>query len=162
MKGDKLTDKQRRFVQEYLIDMNSTAACVRAGYKCSPENASKVGPELRAHPAISKAIDAAISMRGTVCNITADRVLRELALLGFSNMRDFADFGPHGVKLKELAAMSEDAARCVAEVSESTSKDGGSIRFKLHDKKGALDSIAKHLGMFKDGEQATVVNVYLK
>ena len=46
--------------------------------------------------------------------------------------------------------MSEDAARCVSEVSETVTKDGGSIRFKLHDKTKALDLLGRHFGMFKD------------
>jgi phage terminase small subunit len=146
--GPRLTDKQLRFVQEYLIDLNATQAAKRAGY--SAKTAEQGGAQLLRNIKVAAAIKSAQGARAERTQITQDRVLKEYARIAFSNMKDFAEFGPEGVALKDLAAMDDDAARCVAEVSESTSKDGGSVRFKLHDKKGALDSIARHLGMFTD------------
>ena len=143
-----LTPKQERFVQEYLIDLNATQAAMRAGY--SEKTARQIASRELSKVNVQEAIAAGMAARSERTQINQDRVLKEYARIAFSNMKDFAEFGPGGVALKDLANMDEDAARCVAEVSESTSKDGGSIRFKLHDKKGALDSIAKHLGMFVD------------
>lgn len=143
-----LTPKQERFVQEYLIDLNATQAAIRAGY--SAKTAEQQGPRLLGNVGVAEAIKAAQDARAKRTNITQDRVLQEYARIAFSNMKDFAEFGEGGVALKNLADMDDDAARCVAEVSESTTKDGGSVRFKLHDKKGALDSLARHLGMFTD------------
>lgn len=52
----KLTPKQQRFVEEYLVDCNATQAAIRAGY--SQKNADKIGSELlgktRVHEAIAK------------------------------------------------------------------------------------------------------------
>ena len=146
--GAALTPKQQRFVQEYLIDLNATQAAIRAGY--SAKTAEQQGPRLLGNVGVAQAIKAAQDARAKRTNITQDRVLQEYARIAFSNMKDFASFGEDGVILKDLASMDDDAARCVAEVSESTSAAGGSIRFKLHDKKGALDSLARHLGMFTD------------
>lgn len=143
-----LTPKQERFVQEYLIDLNATQAAIRAGY--SEKTARQIASRELSKVNVQEAIAAGMSARAERTQITQDRVLQEYARIAFSNMKDFASFGEDGVILKDLASMDDDAARCVAEVSESTSKDGGSIRFKLHDKKGALDSIARHLGMFTD------------
>lgn len=143
-----LNARQQRFVEEYLVDLNATQAAIRVGYskKTAAEQASRLLTNVKIAEAVAEG-RAKLSQR---TGITQDRVLQEYARIAFSNMKEFAAFGPDGVKLKDLEDMDDDAARCVAEVSESTSKDGGSIRFKLHDKKGALDSIARHLGMFTD------------
>jgi hypothetical protein len=39
-----LTNRQRKFVDEYLIDLNATQAAIRAGY--SKKTADRIGPEL--------------------------------------------------------------------------------------------------------------------
>ena len=65
-------------------------------------------------------------------------------------MRSFAEWGPGGVRLLESKSLSEDAAACVAEVTETTTKDAGSIKFRLHDEPTALTLIAKHFGMFSE------------
>jgi phage terminase small subunit len=54
MKDRKLTDKQRLFVQEYLIDLNATQAAIRAGY--SKKTASRIGPELLGKTCIREAL----------------------------------------------------------------------------------------------------------
>lgn len=143
-----LTPKQQRFVEEYLVDLNATQAAIRAGY--SAKTAGQQAEQLLKKLEIAAAVKDGQETRSKRTEITQDRVLQEFARLAFSNMKDFAEFGPDGVKLKDLETMDDDAARCIAEVSETTSKDGGSVRFKLHDKKGALDSVARHLGMFND------------
>lgn len=143
-----ITPKQQRFVDEYVIDLNATQAAIRAGY--SEKTATTQGPRLLDNVGVLAAIKLGIDARSKRTEITQDRVLQEFARLAFSNMKDFAEFGPDGVTLKDLATMDEDASRCVAEVSESKSKDGGSIRFKLHDKNSALANVARHLGMFTD------------
>jgi phage terminase small subunit len=77
-------------------------------------------------------------------------VLRELEKIGFSDMRRFAKWGPGGVSLLSSEGLSDEDAACISEVSESTSKDGGSIRFKLHDKKASLELLGKHLKLFTE------------
>ena len=52
--GVKLTPKQKRFVEEYVVDCNATQAAIRAGY--SERNAGKIGPELLGKTRIAEAI----------------------------------------------------------------------------------------------------------
>jgi phage terminase small subunit len=147
---DGLTAKQRRFVEEYLVDLNATEAAIRAGY--SKRTARQMGAENLSKPVIAEAIRIAMAGRSQRTKITSDRVLEELGIIAFSDMRKFATWGASGVKLNDSNTLPEDAARCVAEVAESPGKYGRSLRFKLHDKVAALEKIAKHLGMF--GENA--------
>lgn len=50
----KLTDKQERFVSEYLIDLNATQAAIRSGY--SQKTAQRIGSENLSKPLIADAI----------------------------------------------------------------------------------------------------------
>ena len=70
--------------------------------------------------------------------------------IGFADMRDFAAWGPDGVKLKPSEGIDADRGRAVAEVSETVTQHGGTVRFKLHDKVSALREIGRALGMFTD------------
>lgn len=144
----KLTAKQKAFVQEYLIDLNATQAAIRAGY--SKKNADKIGPEVLGKTRVQAALQAAMDERAKKLEITPERVLLEIARLAFSDMRNYSDWGPTGVTLKDSSTLTVDQAAAVAEVSKTETKDGGSLRFKLHDKKGNLEMLAKHLGMLSE------------
>ena len=141
-----LTDKQARFVEEYLIDLNATQAAIRAGY--AESSAKDCGWENLQKPAVQAALHEAMDARSKRTAITADRVLQELAHLGFARMDDYAEWGPKGVTLKQSEGLTEDQLRAVGEVSETVTQHGGTIRFKLHDKLGALEKLGKHLGLF--------------
>jgi phage terminase small subunit len=69
-----LTAKQKKFVAEYLIDLNATQAAVRAGY--SAKNADKIGPELLGKTRVAEAIQAAMQKREQRTEITQDMVLQ--------------------------------------------------------------------------------------
>ena len=106
-----LSPKQTRFVEEYLVDLNAAGAVVRAGY--SKRGAKQKGYELREMPKIQAAITAAIQARSERTETEQDEVLREIHRLGFSNIADYVEWGPDGVKMKDSADMSEEALRCV-------------------------------------------------
>ena len=143
-----LTPKQARFVEEYLLDLNATAAAKRAGY--SAKTAEVIGYENLRKPQIAEAVTEAQKARSERTEIDQDEVLREIHRLGFSNIADYVEWGPDGVRLKESAGMSDEALRCILEVSETKTDKGGTVKFKLHDKKGALELLGRHLGLFKD------------
>lgn len=141
-----LTPKQRTFVSEYLVDLNATQAAIRAGY--SKKTAGTMAQRLIAKSHIREAIKAAQSRREKRTEITQDRVLNELARVAFGNPRAVMSWGPGGLTLRNSADLTEDEAALVAEVRETTTKDGGSLALKTHDKMKALELLGKHLGMF--------------
>lgn len=174
-----LTAKQQLFVKEYLIDLNASAAYKRAGYKS--KNPDVDGHKLLVTPSIQEAVKKAMDKRSQRTEITADMVLQEYAKLAFSNITDYLSvedklvttrFDENGQPITELQQVvnifdtdmvKEDKMRAVAEIKQT--REG--IALKLHDKKGALDSIARHLGMFNDkievkGEMTHNVNHDLK
>jgi len=142
-----LTPKQKRFVEEYLIDLNATQA-IRGGY--SKKRADQIACENLRKPEIQKAVQKAMAERSQRTEITQDRVLRELAVLGFSNLEDFVEWGPDGIRIKDANELSPEQRACVAEVSETVTKQGRTVRFKLHNKTSALEMIGRHLKMFTD------------
>lgn len=159
MAEKKLTPKQEQFVREYLIDLNATQAAIRAGY--SKRTANEQGARLLVNASVAEAIREAMSKRAKRTEITADRVLREYARLGFFDPRKlFHDNG----QPKEISELDDDTAAALAgldmvEIYEGTGPDrkfvGYTKKYKIADKKGALDSIAKHLGMFVDRTEIT-------
>ncbi|MFQ9772226.1 MAG: terminase small subunit [Oscillospiraceae bacterium] len=93
-----MTKKQKRFVQEYLIDLNATQAAIRAGY--SPDTAGSIGNENLKKPEIKAAIDKAEAERSKRTGINQDRVLQEIAKLAFLNPTDVVDMDEATVKGK--------------------------------------------------------------
>jgi phage terminase small subunit len=159
-----MTPKQRRFVEEYLIDLNATQAAIRAGY--SEKNAFKIGARLvQKCTAVKDAIDSALAERSARTAVTADRVVRELARVAFADPRAVFSWGPDGVTLRSSEELTDDEAAVVAEVSETRTETGGSIKGKLCDKLKALELLGRHLGMFSDRQQVELsgsvgVNVF--
>ena len=139
-----MTDKQKRFVDEYLIDLNATQAAIRAGYK--PDNAQQMGSENLSKPVISSAIAKAMAERSKRTGINQDRVIRELARIGFAKITDIVD--PETAKIRENA--SEDDLACIQSIKIKPNEFGTEREVKLYDKKSALVDLGKHLGMFKD------------
>lgn len=152
--AEELTDRQQRFCEEYLVDLNATRAAVRAGY--SEQSAKEIGYENLTKPHIAAAIEAAMAERSERTKITADRVLREFARIAFADMRNFASWDSNGFILRDSRELSDDDAAVVAEFSQNSREDGNAFKFKLHDKKGALESLAKHLGLYSDGNNVQV------
>ena len=90
----KLTPKQVRFVQEYLIDLNATQAAIRAGY--SAKTARVIGHENRTKPDIAAAIEKAMAERAERTKLTADWVVDELRKIAGANMADYLKSTTHG------------------------------------------------------------------
>ena len=165
-----LNDKQERFCQEYLVDLNGTQAAIRSGY--SPETANEQASRLLAHAKVQARVAELQSKLAKKLEVTQERILREYALLGFSSLGDFMRVQPDGTAYFDLSGMTKEQAATILEyqVDEYTEgKKGGKgngkgesgrevkrMKIKLHDKKGALDSMAKHLGMFVEKVEARV------
>lgn len=151
-----LTPKQARFVEEYLVDLNATQAAIRAGY--SAKTAEWIGPQLLGKTHVQERINSAQRERSARTGITADRVLKEIARVAFADPRSVMTWGPGGVALRESSELSDDEAAAVSEVSETWTDSGsGSRKVKLHDKVGALEKLARHVGLYDEKCDTTIV-----
>lgn len=143
-----MTKKQKRFVEEYLIDLNATQAAIRAGY--SPDSARDIGCENLTKPNIKAAIDRAMAEMSRRTGINQDRVIQEIAKLAFLNPVDVIDMDEATVR----GEAHRDDTACIASVKvKNIPTDDGAIterEVKTYDKLKALELLGKHLGMFTD------------
>lgn len=146
-KKAKLTEKQQRFVDEYLIDLNATQAAIRAGY--SAKTADVQGSRMLGNVKVQQAISEEMAERSKRTGINQDRVVLELAKIAFVKMTDLVD--SHG-RIKDDA--TDDDLSCIESVKykSSESDTGSSIEreVKIASKLKALELLGKHLGMWND------------
>lgn len=148
-----LTPKQARFVEEYLVDLNATQAAIRSGY--SRRTAEKIGSENLHKPEVSAAIEQGKKALSEKTGITQDRVLKELARVAFADPRRVMRWSESGVSPIPSEDLSDDDAAIVSSVTETKTKDGGSMKIQTNDKIRALELLGKHLGIFPEKRQIT-------
>ena len=157
-----LTPKQRLFVAEYLVDLNATQAAIRAGY--SAKTAKVIGAENLTKPAIAEAIQAAQQERLKATGITADRVLSEIARLAFGDVRKIFD---ESGRLLPVPSLPDEVAASVSSVKVTSKQSPGSdpvdveyvTEIKFWDKKGSLELLGRHLKLFTDKSEVTLLNL---
>lgn len=138
-----LTPKRQLFVQEYLVDLNATQAAIRAGYSASA--ARLQGHRMITNDNIRKNIQKAMDERAERTGITADRVLEELALIGFANIADYLEIGIDGEPRIDLSNLTREQAVAIRDFGIETTGHGRKIRFRLSDKLPALIAMMRHL-----------------
>lgn len=146
----KLTGKQKRFCEEYLIDFNATQAAIRSGY--SKKTAQAIGAENLTKPLIQAKITSFQKRLSDKSEITLERVLKEYGRIAFSDIRKYYD---ENGNLIPIHLLDDDSAAVLAgmdidELNEYVKGEkitiGITKKIKRWDKKGALDSICKVLG----------------
>lgn len=142
-----LTDREVRFVSEYVVDLNGKAAGIRAGLGRSEKSATEIASRLRKKAAVAAAISQLIAERS---GTTSAAVLNEVARIAFAQLPDFMQIKDGVVTVTDTADLTEDQRAAIAEISETVNESGRTIRIKLHDKGGALDKLAKVLGLYRD------------
>lgn len=151
--------RQRRFVEEYLVDLNATDAAKRAGY--SPRTAYSIGQENLKKPEVLAAIETAKDERAKRVQVRADEVLRELVAIVKTNPSHFTTDDDGRLALAD--PKDTESWRAVASVKQKTriipQKDDEDIierevELKLWDKNSAIDKAMRHLNIL-----ATDVNV---
>lgn len=142
--GKQLSPRQRRFVQEYIVDLNGAQAAIRAGY--SKKTSKWVAWSNLKKPHIEAAVRAEMEARMERTRVSGDRVIRELERIAFADIRKYAVEGKASLELKTIDQLTDDEAAAVVELSGGSK--GGGFRLKLHDKKKALDALARHTGLF--------------
>lgn len=143
-----MTAKEKRFCEEYLIDGNATKAAIRAGY--SQKSAKSIGSENLTKPDLHAYIEKLQAERSRRTGITADRVLEELAKIGFVKATDVIN-GSTG-EIKEDAAPEDLACISSIKVKVIPTEDGPIVEreVKLVDKNKSLEMLGKHLGLFTE------------
>lgn len=151
----KLTDKQKKFCEEYLVDLNATQAAIRSGY--STKTAAAQAARLLINVNVQKEVQELKDRRALRTEITADFVLKELAAIATTKITDIVnvhnrpiemDDGtvisvPY-VEIKNTEELTEAQKASIASIKQT--KHG--VEIKMHDKVSTLKLIGDHLGMF--------------
>ena len=169
-----LTDKQKRFCEEYLIALNATQAAIRAGY--SPKTAEQTASRLLRNVKVQEYIAKRQKELSRSTQITQERVIKELALIAFSNNADYARvvekkmqtevdgmlvdvLGEDGKPIMYRTVepvltdeLTEEQKRALAVIKKG--RDG--LEVKSFDKVRALELLGKHLGIFTEKIEANV------
>ena len=142
-----MTEKQKIFADEYLIDLNATRA-YRKAYPSvkKDETAAQAGSRMLRNVKVAEYIAERMQARQERTEITQDRVLEELAAIAFARATDYAEVKDDQVFIKDTAGLSENQIKAIAGIKQG--KFG--IEVKLNDKEKALELLGRHLGMFKD------------
>ena len=152
-----MTDAQKRFCDEYLIDLNATRAYKVAYSRCKKdETASVNGSKLLRNTKVQEYISRKQKEIEKRTEVTQDRVIKELAKIAFLDIRKlYTDNG----QLKNVADLDSDTAGAISSLEtleeydgygEDREKIGDTQKVKLLDKTKALELLGRHLGIFND------------
>lgn len=141
--GKYLTPKMRRFINEYLKDLNASAAGQRAGY---PHKNS--GKRVLHHPLVKAELEKRWLKQAKSADVSVERILAEYEKLAFSNLLNFVNVDPQtGFPRVDLRELPEEYAAAISGVD--IDRDG-KIKVKLHDKRSALQDLGRYHAMFTD------------
>ena len=162
--------RHERFAQELAKGSSATDAYAAAGYSGDRTAASRLSTNVNIQARVTE-----ILARGAErAAITEEMVLRELAKIGFSDIRKAIKWRANvtdmevdeetgeariavtnQVQIIDSDDIDDDTAAAISEISQT---DRGGLKIKLHDKKGALVDIGKHLGMFVERTENININ----
>ena len=97
-------------------------------------------------PVIIEALAQRRAELASANQLTPERVAAEYALIGFADMADYVTWDRDGITLMPSSKLPEGATRVVSEITEIRTKEGITVKFKLADKRGALDSLCRMMG----------------
>ncbi len=155
---DRMIQKERLFVDHYIVHMNKSAAAEHCGYATSC--AHSIGAEIYQRPHVRAEINRRLDAASVHADIKAADVLRELGRLAFANNDDyFEDDGNGHPKMVAFERLTRDQKAAISEMTiverriepahgrpETITK----TRFKLADKTQALALLGKHLQLFEE------------
>lgn len=151
----KLTPKQQRFVDEYLIDLNATQACIRAGY--SAKTANEQGARLLVNVSIQQAIQQAMDKRQQRTQINADYVLNRLVQI---DQLDVADILDNTGNFKPISEWSKEWRLNLSSFEIVEMADGGFVKkIKFPDKVKNLELLGRHIQVGAWSDKKVVDNI---
>lgn len=158
---DPLTAKEKLFCYAYLANKyNATAAAQAAGYsEDNPDSAKVTGSRLLTRANVKAAIAALTNKRLAELEMDGEAVIKELAMLARSDIKDFISWSKDGGVTMRSPEELGPLSRCIREISidELTEKRDGEvvpignrIQIKLYDKLRPLELLGKHAKLFSD------------
>lgn len=148
------TQRDHEFVRHYLKMQNGTRAAIAAGFP--PASAHVTASRLLKNTKVLTLIEQARQKMRERTEISIEKLVTELARIGFANMEDFIRIDGEGQPHIDLSDVSTDDMAAIQEITTETFMEGPEemqrevrrTKIKLHPKLDALEKIAKHLGLY--------------
>lgn len=149
-----MTEKQKKFADEYLIDLNATRAYKAAYKSVKNDNSAMAGASrMLRNVKVAAYIEEKMAERSERTEIKQDDVVKELAKIGFAQITDYVEVqninGFEKVIIKPTDEIEKEKIGAIAGIKEG--RNG--IEIKMNDKVKALELLGKHLGMFTDKQE---------
>lgn len=152
-KRGELSEREMRFVMEYLEDQNATRAYEAAGYPVtSYANSRNAASKLMTKGYILDAISREKEKIMKELHITKGRVLREIAKLAFTDMTEVVRWTESGTHYTNSDDLPKRVTGAIKEVTETITNNGHTINFKMHDKAKALATLVERFGIGQDND----------
>lgn len=151
---NKLTDKENRFVIEYLRDYNGLQAAIRAGY--SEATAGQIAYELLHRERVRNKIDEHEKDLATRFLVSRERLMKELSITGYADMADYVDVEDGEITVKDFKSLPPQITRAIKKIGWNSRT--GKWTLELHDGLKAKELMGKEVGMFKDRVEHTGVD----
>lgn len=153
-----LSPKQEAFAAKVAQGL-SQAEAYRQAYPRSvewkDETVWEKASRLAAQDKVKARVGELMAKAAAANEVTQERIVKELARIAFGNKRSLMQWGPGGVALIDSDELTDDEAAMVAEVQETVTQAGSSLKLKTHDKVKALELLGRHVGLFNDKMQLT-------
>lgn len=153
-----LTDKQIAFATAYATYFDVTRAAIDAGY--SPKSARSQGSQLLNNPNVKKLVEKKLDKYGHSHAVLKKRVLNQLVNAAFFDpIEIMKHLGNYEISSDEFENLPREVRQVISEVIKSTDKKGDEVYYKVKfvNKEKALEMLARHLGMFNDKVEHTIV-----
>ncbi len=152
----KLNLRQDKFVREYVKTMNGEQSAIAAGY--SPKTARVMASQLLTNVNVQRLLMELKSQRDEKLGVDAEWVIKRLMAIADSDVGDLYD---ESGKLRPMNEVPKEVRKCISGVDVFENfADGTQIgetrKIKLWEKTRALESLAKHLGMYKPDTEVSV------
>ena len=144
----KLSNKQKKFIDEYIIDLNATQAAIRAGY--SKKTAKLPEYENLTKPNILEKIHNQLKNHKEKANLTVDELINVLMIISFTNIIDFIELKNGEIKLKDPKDMDIDKMAAIQFLQTNDTKYGQVQKIKLFDKLKAMEILARYTEIIKE------------
>lgn len=149
-----MTEKQKKFADEYLIDLNATRAYKAAYKSVKNDNSAMAGASrMLRNVKVATYIEEKMAERSERTEIKQDDVVKELAKIGFAQITDYVEVqninGFEKVIIKPTDEIEKEKIGAIAGIKEG--RNG--IEIKMNDKVKALELLGKHLGMFTEKQE---------
>lgn len=152
-KFDALSPRRKRFVEEYMIDLNASRAAREAGYAVA--SAAVEGHRLLTFADVASAVAELAAAR---TGLTQAWIIEELAKDARTSMADFADWTGNNVDLKDSSELDEDTRRRVKKITRTWGKSN-SLTIEIADRQAALFKLADVFGVTKPAPQGGDINI---